>query len=93
MPDLNNPIYIQDFSEHENILFEINDEYVIKKKHYTYRRGGLFRSVLGSIARYVESKDSTGRVDTAGIDGILKYIHENCDKDISNKEIGKSLHQ
>ena len=88
MDAFNEPIFIKDFQAHENILLEMNHEYIVKKKYYVQRICGLFLALLGSIARYISVPNTSTNPDFNHIDLILDYIHAHYDQSISNKIIG-----
>lgn len=88
MDAFNRPVFIKDFQAYENILFEINDEYTVRKKYYNQRISGLFLSLIGIVARYICAPNTSISQGLNNIDLILNYIHEHYNQPINNKEIG-----
>lgn len=84
----NEPIYIKEFQAFENILLEMNYEYISRKKYYIQRICGLFLSFISIVARYVSDASASHVPGFKNIDLILDYIHAHYNEPISNIEIG-----
>lgn len=84
----NKPVFIDNIHSIKPLLFEITNEFSIRKKFYNEKIRGLFLSLLGDIARYATTASSYCDVTNIKIDQIINYIHENYNKPVTNNDIG-----
>lgn len=85
----NRPIYLKNMHILENTLLEIIDEYNIRKKFFNQKITSLFLSVLNSIARATCSISINPDEKDNKASKIIRYIHDNYNKDITYESIGK----
>ena len=83
-PLLNDVLYIQKLNDIADELVEITSEFKEMNRYYRQRMSAMLKRVIFHILYVKASEDIT---NTNVSDIIIKYIHKNYNKKITNKEL------
>ena len=85
----NGLIFLKSMQSFENLLFDIINEFTIRKKFFMQKVRGYFLSILGDIVRFATSTFTDKEGINHKVDLILDYIRENYTQCITNKEVAE----
>lgn len=88
MEIMNHPVHLKNMQVFESSLMEMVNEYSMKKLYYPQRINGLFLALIIEFARYACSQNTSPFTSLDTIDQILRFIHDNYDQQITNRDIG-----
>ncbi len=87
---LNYPLYLKKMHGFESVLFEMLDEFKMKKKYSDNIIGGLFKHLLGNIARIRENIYISPGKKNHKVDLIIQYLYEyGCHRKITYEDLGR----
>jgi len=86
---LNRPVWLRGMQPVEEELLEMKREYLSRRIYWRERLSGLFKSVLGRVARALKSAGAEGGRSEKRVDQLIAYIQEHFDEPLTNEELGK----
>ncbi len=87
-PAFNSPVYLQNMQKAENSLLDIVNEFKTKRWGYELMINGHLLTLLCRIARLASLNNNSNEINTK-VNTVIKYIHENYGRHISNNDISR----
>ncbi len=88
LEEFNHPIILRDMGMVGDTMLELKNEFETKMKFYENRMSALAILIFNDIARSVNSISMYPYIKGHKIDKIIKYLHNNYNRNITNHTIG-----
>jgi len=88
METMNRPVHLKNMQVFESYLLEMVNEYSMKKLYYSQRINGLFLALIIEFTRSACSQNTSPFTSLDTIDQILRFIHDNYDRQITTRDSG-----
>lgn len=87
VPQLNDPLYLENTAFLENAFQEIIAEFRQKRLFFRGKTSAQFKTILFELARFLQP----GSDNRSVVSRVLDYIEHNLSRPLTNKEIGEAL--